>query len=80
MTDIQSKVDNSPEIGTPGYMGPEIFKFTIHRNTDVFAAGVILFSLLTGYFPYSGKSRKEIFLNNKKAVVAFKTYTWNRIS
>jgi serine/threonine protein kinase len=27
MSDMRSKIDNSPEIGTPGYLGPEIFKF-----------------------------------------------------
>ncbi len=66
------KIDNSPETGTPGYIAPEIFKFQIHPNCDVFSAGVILFCLLTGYFPYNEKTSKEIFMKNKKSIIVFK--------
>jgi eukaryotic-like serine/threonine-protein kinase len=42
-------------IGTPSYMAPEqIQGQTIDRRTDVFAAGVLFYQLLTGQKPFEG--------------------------
>src|SRR5699024_10410829 len=40
-------------LGTPGYMAPEqALGRTINASTDVYAAGVVLFELLTGEGPF----------------------------
>ena len=57
LSDFTVKADDSPETGTPGYIAPEIFLFKIHINGDIFSVGIILFALLTGYFPYNNKTK-----------------------
>ena len=47
--------------GTPGYIAPEVI---INKNhdflVDYFALGVIIYELMLGERPYTGKTRKEI--------------------
>ena len=56
------KPDNSHETsGTPGYMSPEVICRQNHSFvSDFFAIGVIIYEVILGSRPYSGKNRKEI--------------------
>jgi len=48
-------------IGTPSYMSPEQFRGAeIDHRSDIFAAGVILFELLTGQKPYPSRNLGEL--------------------
>lgn len=49
--------------GTPSYMSPEIVgrKGYYGPPVDIWAAGVLLYKLLTGIFPFKGASDKELY-------------------
>jgi len=48
-------------VGTPTYMAPEqILCFPAESRSDIYAAGVLLFRMLTGEYPFNGKTREEL--------------------
>lgn len=50
-------------MGTPNYMSPEQVKGEdVDRRSDIYSLGVMLFEMLTGKVPYSGKSAYEIMI------------------
>ncbi|HVG60633.1 MAG TPA: protein kinase [Hyalangium sp.] len=54
-------VPNLPSAGTPSYMAPEQWRGEAQdERTDIWAAGVMLFELLTGELPYPAKSLAEL--------------------
>jgi serine/threonine-protein kinase len=49
-------------VGSPGYMAPEQYTGgEIDRRVDVFAAGVVLYQLLTGHMPFSGTDEAVMY-------------------
>lgn len=49
--------------GTPSYMAPEIVNKTEYCGppADVWALGVLLFTMLCGCFPYRGSTDQELY-------------------
>ena len=57
------KVDSRYAAGSPPYAAPEIWLRKPHEGpeVDVWAAGVCLFLLVTGFFPFGGSTNHEIW-------------------
>ncbi|KAG1441739.1 hypothetical protein G6F56_011352 [Rhizopus delemar] len=67
--------------GTPGYMAPEIFKKTGHgKPVDMWAIGVIVYFLLSGYTPFEGANNIEEMNAIMNADYSFDDQCWDGIS
>jgi hypothetical protein len=51
-------------VGTVHYMAPEISTGNYNKQIDVYAAGVILYEMLTGRVPFDGESAGEILMKH----------------
>lgn len=51
-------------VGTPIFDAPEILKKENYNvKSDMWSLGVILYNLLTGKYPYNGRSKEELIRN-----------------
>ena len=49
-------------IGTPLYMAPEIIKdFKYDEKVDIWAIGVITYILLSGTYPFFGRTKEQTY-------------------
>ncbi len=55
---------NTQSIGTVHYMAPEISTGNYNKQIDVYAAGVLLYEMLTGRVPFDGESAGEILMKH----------------
>ena len=59
--EVGSKIDGTPCTGTPAYLAPELAGgIPPSPSSDVFAAGILLYELLTGTTPIVGSSVFEV--------------------
>jgi hypothetical protein len=54
-------------VGTVHYMAPEISTGNYNKQIDVYAAGIILYEMLTGKVPFEGESAGEILMKHLTA-------------
>ena len=52
-------------VGTVHYMAPEIASGNYKHQVDIYAAGIILYELLTGHVPFDGESALEILFKHQ---------------
>ena len=52
--------------GTLNYLSPELIKGQMIKELDEWACGVLMYYLLSGKFPFDGKTQEEIFDNIEK--------------
>lgn len=59
--------------GTPSYMAPEIVqrKEFLGAAADLWALGVLLYTLLSGIFPFRGLTDKELYAKIAKGIFSF---------
>ena len=48
-------------VGTPYYMAPEMIEGKYYFKSDMWSIGVILYMLVTGTYPFNGKSKNDVF-------------------
>ncbi|CDW79237.1 protein kinase domain containing protein [Stylonychia lemnae] len=66
--------------GSAYYLPPELLKRQIHKNSDVWACGVILHILLSGYPPFCGRDEYEILQRVKSGSYSLKAVEWKNIT
>jgi serine/threonine protein kinase len=52
------------DVGTVHYMAPEISTGNYNRQIDIYAAGILLYEMLTGHVPFEGESAGEILMKH----------------
>ena len=55
------------DVGTVHYMAPEISTGNYNRQIDIYAAGILLYEMLTGHVPFEGESAGEILMKHLTA-------------
>ena len=51
-------------VGTVHYMAPEISTGNYNRQIDIYAAGILLYEMLSGHVPFDGESAGEILMKH----------------
>jgi hypothetical protein len=54
-------------VGTVHYMAPEISTGNYNKQIDIYAAGILLYEMLTGHVPFDGESAGEILMKHLTA-------------
>lgn len=47
--------------GTPYYMAPEVLDGNYNNKCDIWSLGVLMYVLLSGYLPFQGENRHDVF-------------------
>ena len=68
--------------GTPHFIAPEVILSSQSYGTevDVWAAGVVLFQLLSGYLPFDARTVRELFKKIIKGKADFNDPAWSMVS
>ena len=65
-------------LGTPYYIAPEIIKSQRYGSKcDIWSLGVLVFQLISGEFPFNGKTKTELFRNICSGRFTFKSKIWD---
>jgi serine/threonine protein kinase len=62
---IRNNIGETTDFGTVRYMAPEVLSkkdLKASRAMDIWACGIILYSMLFNKFPFSGKSKGKIVI------------------
>jgi eukaryotic-like serine/threonine-protein kinase len=64
---MSQRTAQTQSVGTVHYMAPEISTGNYNKQIDVYAAGIILYEMLTGHVPFEGESAGEILMKHLTA-------------
>eukprot|EP01135_Chromosphaera_perkinsii_P005831 Nk52_evm20s367 gene=Nk52_evmTU20s367 len=67
--------------GTPIYMAPEVIdNMGYSQQCDVWSIGIIMYYILSGYFPFTGTNEEELYSLILAAEIKFPKAPWSDIS
>ena len=67
-------------VGTPYYVAPEILTGYYNFECDIWSLGVLLYILLSGYYPYGGVTTSDVFDSIQNAELIFTKEKWGNVS
>ena len=67
-------------VGSPHYVSPEVLKGKYNQKCDIWSAGVILYAMLSGCFPFEGETDKDICKAIMEKDYIFSFFEWRDIS
>jgi serine/threonine protein kinase len=62
-----TRAAQTQSVGTVYYMAPEVSTGNYNKQIDIYAAGIILYEMLTGRVPFDGESAGEILMKHLTA-------------
>lgn len=77
---VNKKEAYSTLVGTPYYMAPEVFDQNYDNKCDVWSAGVVLYILLSGTYPFEAESTPSLYELVNIKDVQFPHVRWKKIS
>ena len=68
------------KVGSPYYIAPEVLNKCYNEKCDIWSAGVVLYVMLTGNFPFVGKTSQKLFESIKTGKYKNTGKEWEAIS
>jgi calcium-dependent protein kinase len=68
------------KLGTSYYIAPEVLLHEYNEKCDVWSLGVIMYILLCGYPPFTGRNENQILRRVAKGKFEFDKKDWKGIS
>jgi len=67
--------------GTPSFMSPEIVAKKEYRGpaADIWACGIILYSLLTGTVPFKAQTEKDLFRKIQRGAFSYTVQSYSQM-
>ena len=80
-TRVYSKQSLQKQCGTPYFVAPEILlRSGYDTKADMWSIGVIIFSILSGSLPFTGKRHLDLFKGIVAGKYSFESEAWNDVS